>query len=80
MDHSLKRRIQLESLRASNRINTLDSLKRYEDSFALTEEFREWILCSSSSEMLDHCVLKYPSEFIENLNKKLVDSDELMEL
>tara|TARA_B100000214_G_scaffold363092_1_gene328243 strand:- start:198 stop:440 length:243 start_codon:yes stop_codon:yes gene_type:complete len=80
MDHSLKRRIQLESLRASNRINTLDSLKRYEDSFALTEEFREWILCPSSSEMLNDSVLKYPSEFIENLNKKLVDSDELLEL
>jgi hypothetical protein len=30
---------------ASARIACLDGGERYEDSFALTEEFREWILC-----------------------------------
>ncbi|MCP9773133.1 hypothetical protein KBY66_10920 [Synechococcus sp. Tobar12-5m-g] len=42
---SLHRVLAAQVSWASARIAALDGHERYEDSFALTEEFREWILC-----------------------------------
>ncbi|MCT0200220.1 hypothetical protein KQ313_11070 [Synechococcus sp. CS-1325] len=42
---SLHRLLAAQVSWAERRIASLDAAERYEDSFALTEEFREWILC-----------------------------------
>ena len=47
MDQSLQRRINVASCWASSRVALLDSVERYEDSYAITQEFREWIICLS---------------------------------
>jgi len=45
MDASRERRIFVATCWASTRVAVLDSAERYEDSFAITQEFREWTLC-----------------------------------
>ena len=47
MEAPLKRRIGIASCWASSRIAVLDSSENYEDSYAITQEFREWITSSS---------------------------------
>ena len=44
MDNFLRRRIDVATLWASNRISVMDTLEKYEESFAIAEEFREWIV------------------------------------
>ncbi len=39
-----KKRIDIATCWATNRIYVMDNLERYEDSYAIAEEFREWIL------------------------------------
>ena len=81
MDASLQRRITIASSWASNRINVLDNLERYEDSYALTQEFREWIIASNQHpEVLEASCLKFPHSFISSFVEESVDSDELLEL
>ena len=61
MDKSLERRIQIASCWASSRISLLDSVERYEDSYAITQEFCEWITClGDKSDQLKSSVLKFP--------------------
>jgi hypothetical protein len=45
MKGSIERRLTVAINWSAARIASLDSRERYEDSYALTEEFREWILC-----------------------------------
>ena len=44
MKGSIQRRLTVAINWSAARIASLDSRERYEDSYALTEEFREWIL------------------------------------
>ena len=39
-----RKRIDIATCWATNRISAMDTLERYEDSYAIAEEFREWIL------------------------------------
>ena len=81
MDSSLERRIAIASSWASNRISMLDAFEKFEDSYALTQEFREWIICSSQHpEQLENSCLKLPNSYIQSLLKERIDSDELLEL
>ncbi|MAR52365.1 MAG: hypothetical protein CMK50_04315 [Propionibacteriaceae bacterium] len=49
MDAALERRVSVATCWATTRIAALDSAERYEDSYALTQEFREWITCIGES-------------------------------
>ncbi len=54
---------------ATNRISVMDSLERCEDSYAIAEEFREWILhLEEKNENLKDYVLNFPKELKELLN------------
>ena len=43
MDAALERRVSVATCWATTRIAALDSAERYEDSYAITQEFQEWI-------------------------------------
>ena len=45
MDAAMERRIVVATGWASTRIAVLDKEERYEDSYAITQEFCEWITC-----------------------------------
>ncbi|WP_269623212.1 hypothetical protein [Prochlorococcus marinus] len=80
MDKPLERRINIASCWASSRISLLDSIERYEDSYAITQEFREWIVClGSNPSQLDSSMLKVPNKLI-SLKEETSDQDELLEL
>lgn len=58
MDAALERRVSVATCWASTRIAVLDSSERYEDSYALTQEFREWITClGEHPELLEDSVM-----------------------
>ena len=58
MDAALERRVSVATCWATTRINALDSAERYEDSYAITQEFREWITClGEHPELLEDSVL-----------------------
>ena len=58
MDAALERRVNVATCWATTRIAVLDSTERYEDSYALTQEFREWITClGEHPELLEDSVL-----------------------
>ena len=72
MTNFLRRRIDVATCWATNRISVLDTLERYEDSYAIAEEFREWILhIGEENENLKNYVLNFPNELKELLNKKI---------
>ena len=52
MDAAMERRVTVATAWASTRIAVLDKEQRYEDSYALTEEFREWITCIGEDDEL----------------------------
>lgn len=61
MDALVKRRLSVATCWAVARISTLDDLQHYEESYGLTEEFREWILCfDEHPERLEDSVLMVP--------------------
>tara|TARA_Y100001968_G_scaffold297550_1_gene306722 strand:- start:1201 stop:1401 length:201 start_codon:yes stop_codon:yes gene_type:complete len=52
---------------AAKRVIYLDKVKRYEDSYAVSQEFCEWINCISIyPELLDAATLKVPNFNKEN--------------
>tara|TARA_B100001996_G_C18261583_1_gene439346 strand:- start:245 stop:403 length:159 start_codon:yes stop_codon:yes gene_type:complete len=52
----------------------MDTLERYEDSYAIAEEFREWILnIGENNENLKDSVLNFPKELKELLDQKIND-------
>ena len=80
MEQPLERRINIATSWASSRIALLDSVERYEDSYAITQEYREWIIClESKSSHLEESLLKVPISFV-SLKNAPSESDELLEL
>ena len=52
----------------------MDTLEKYEDSYAIAEEFREWILnIGEDNENLNHSVLNFPKELKELFDQKIKD-------
>ena len=69
-----KRRIDIATSWASNRINVMDKLEKYEDSFAIAEEFREWIVNIGQENInLSKYVLNLPKNLNYFLNKEIED-------
>lgn len=61
MKGSIQRRLTVAINWSAARIASLDDRERYEDSYALTEEFREWILCvDQHPELMAEHVLMVP--------------------
>ena len=76
MHASLQRRINVANCWATSRIALLDSNERYEDSYAITQEFREWITCMGENpEHLENSVLKVPQDLNKYIQKETIDTD-----
>ncbi|MEN9860628.1 MAG: hypothetical protein ACO3GW_06915 [Vulcanococcus sp.] len=74
MKGSIQRRLTVAINWSAARIASLDDRERYEDSYALTEEFREWILCiDQHPELMSEQVLMVPDI---NQLKQWSDSNE----
>ena len=74
MNGSIQRRLTVAINWSAARIASLDQRERYEDSYALTEEFREWILCvDEHPELMAEHVLMVPD--FSKLAKPDVQSD-----
>ena len=74
MTNFLRRRIDVATCWATNRISVMDNLEKYEDSYAIAEEFREWIMhIGENNENLKDSVLNFPNELKELLDKKIND-------
>ena len=79
MHASLQRRINVANCWATSRIALLDSNERYEDSYAITEEFREWITSiGEDSEHLESSVMKFPQTLKEHLQEETSETDEIL--
>ena len=69
-----RRRIDVATCWATNRISVMDTLEKYEDSYAIAEEFREWILnIGADNEHLKESFLNFPKELKELLDQKIND-------
>ena len=74
MNNFSRRRVDIATCWATNRISVMDTLERYEDSYAIAEEFREWILhIGENDENLKENVLNFPKELKELLDQKIKD-------
>ena len=74
MTNFIRKRIDIATCWANNRISVMDTLEKYEDSYAIAEEFREWILhIGEDNENLKHSVLNYPNELKGLLDQKIND-------
>ena len=72
MSNFLRKRIDVATCWATNRISVMDTLEKYEASYAIAEEFREWILhIGKDNENLKNSVLNFPSELKSLLDQKL---------
>ena len=72
MTNFLRRRIDVATCWATNRISVMDTLERYEDSYAIAEEFREWILnIGEDNENLKNSFMNFPNELKELLDQKI---------
>jgi hypothetical protein len=68
MDAAVKRRLTVAVSWALARRATLDALEHYEESYALTEEFREWLVClEDHPHLLEPSVLMVPRNLAERL-------------
>tara|TARA_Y100001968_G_scaffold323113_1_gene360267 strand:+ start:133 stop:378 length:246 start_codon:yes stop_codon:yes gene_type:complete len=81
MKQSLRKRINVASCWATTRIAFLDKSERYEDSYAITQEFCEWITSlEEDTQYLQASVLEVPGiADITFLNEK-EDTDEKLEI
>ena len=69
-----KRRIDIATSWASNRIAVMDKLEKYEDSYAIAEEFREWIVNIGQDNLnFSKYVMNFPKNLNYLLNKKTKD-------
>ena len=73
MSNFSRKRIDVATCWATNRISVMDTLEKYEDSYAIAEEFREWILHIGENENLKNSVLRFPNELKELLDQKIND-------
>ena len=81
MHGSIQRRITVATNWAVTRIACLDDRELYEDSYALTEEFREWILCADDQpELILDQVLMVPNFKTRSDNETSNESDGLLEI
>tara|TARA_Y100000589_G_scaffold109092_1_gene103701 strand:- start:175 stop:405 length:231 start_codon:yes stop_codon:yes gene_type:complete len=72
MENFLRKRIDIATCWASNRITVMDSLEKYEDSFAIAEEFREWIVnMGQDRSNFSDCVLNFPKDLHKFIDKKI---------
>ena len=72
MNNFLRRRVDIATCWATNRISVMDTLEKYEDSYAIAEEFREWILnLGEDNENLNNSVLNFPKELKELFDQKI---------
>ena len=75
MENFLQRRIDVATCWASNRISVMDSLENYEESYAIAEEFREWIVNIGQDNLnLSTYVMNFPKNLKYLLNKKTKDN------
>ena len=59
----IRKRIDIATCWATNRISVMDTLERYEDSYAIAEEFREWILhIGEKKENFGDSILNLPKQ------------------
>ena len=71
MSNFLRRRIEVATCWATNRISVMDTLEKYEDSYAIAEEFREWILdIGEDNTNQKNSVLNFPNELAKLLDQK----------
>jgi len=76
MDNLPRKRIDIATCWASNRISVMDSLEKYDDSYAIAEEFREWIVnIGQDSNNFKDCVLNFPENLNKLLHKKIRDEN-----
>ncbi len=72
MENFLQRRIDVATCWASNRISVMDSLENYEESYAIAEEFREWIVnIGQDKKNLSQYVMNFPKDLKYILEKKI---------
>lgn len=63
VDAAVNRRLTVAVSWALARRATLDALEQFEESYALTEEFREWLLClEEHPDLLEPSVLMVPNQ------------------
>ena len=78
MKPSVHRRVTVAVCWAVARRATLDTQERYEDSYALNEEFREWLLClEDQPNLLSANVLMLPDSKVQ---RPRPESDGLLEI
>jgi hypothetical protein len=81
MNGSIQRRLTVAINWSAARIASLDDRERYEDRYALTEEFREWILCvDQHPELMADQVLMVPDFSKLNQSSGSSESDGLLEI
>ncbi|MBM5798808.1 MAG: hypothetical protein FJ050_04105 [Cyanobacteria bacterium M_surface_7_m2_040] len=81
MDAAIERRLTVAVSWALARRATLDTLEHYEESYALNEEFREWLLClGEHPDLLAASVLMVPSNLSDRLLNSNPESDGLLEI
>ena len=72
MGSFLRRRIEVATCWATNRIAVMDTLEKYEDSYAIAEEFREWIIdIGENNEKIKNSVLNFPKELNDLFDQKI---------
>ncbi|MEB3304254.1 MAG: hypothetical protein VKK99_06635 [Cyanobacteriota bacterium] len=77
MEASVHRRITVAVCWALARRAALDGFERFEDSYALTEEFREWLVSlETNPEMIKNTALMVPT----NLRSGHRETDGLLEI
>ena len=77
MDASVHRRVTVAVCWALARRAALDGLERFEDNYALTEEFREWLVSlESHPELCENNVLMVPN----HLSSERPETDGLLEI
>ena len=81
MKSSINKRIGVATYWASTRISVLDGFERFEDSYAIAEEFREWITCiGEDQEQLETSVLTVPTNINITNIEQLNETDEILEI
>tara|TARA_B100000212_G_scaffold312456_1_gene264747 strand:- start:546 stop:776 length:231 start_codon:yes stop_codon:yes gene_type:complete len=76
MENFPRRRIDIATCWASNRITVMDSLEKYEDSYAIAEEFREWIVnIGQDNHDLKNYVMNLPNNLNILLDKKIKEKN-----
>ena len=74
MDNYSRRRIDVATCWASNRISVMDTLEQYEESFAIAEEFREWILnIGQERQDLSKYLMNLPKDLKYSFDKEFKD-------